>query len=83
MKKTRKDILALIICIELLSIFYCCAGILKISTEHTILRKSALLSSVISSYEVDSDTAVKEGIEAYEEEQRRIEEENRWKGPFL
>lgn len=83
MKKTRKDILALIICIELIATFYCCAGILKVSTEHTIFRRSASLSSIIASYEYEPQPAIQAGIDAYEEEQRRIEEENRWKGPFL
>ena len=84
MRKSRKDILALIICIECLCIFYCCAGILKISTEHTILRRSASLASVIMACDYKPESPVKAGKEAYEEEQRRIEEEEkRWKGPFL
>lgn len=83
MKKSTREIIKLLICIECLAVFYCCAGIFDLSMINRIDRRTDAMTVALVESTLDPSPMVSKGVEAYEEEQRRIEEENRWKGPYL
>lgn len=83
MNSAKKDILALLIVIELLSVFYCIDAILMISHENTLARRTDAITESISLSMFDPEPAVVDGVKAYEEYQAYLEELNRWKGPVL
>ena len=81
--RRKHKILIFIIIYEIIAVLYCCTDILIVSTDHTLARRSEAVSMTLSQVDYKPSKAVKRGVKAYEDEQKAIEEANRWKGPVL